>query len=162
MPAIATVMLRNPRRALPLSLLRRSPITPSRSSCLRVRRSDDLSPATTRRGLRQCLGDASPPVTSQRCWGSLEAARCLMYSPGRYKDSPSRIPPFGVPSRGGPRGVPEGPFWAPPGGPPGGPPGPPGAPARGNSRKFPRGPRGPPGGPGGAILGGFRAFYTGV
>ena len=155
MPAIATVMLRNPRRALPLSLLRRSPITPSRSSCLRVRRSDDLSPATTRRGLRQCLGDASPPVTSQRCWGSLEAARCLMYSPGRYKDSPSRIPPFGVPSRGGPGGGPGGA----PGGPPGGPPrGAPRAPGGPRARKFPEIPPGPPGPPGGPRRGHFGGF----
>ena len=75
----------------------------------------------------------------------------MIYSPGRYKDSPSRAPLLGVPSRGGPGGVPEGPRGAPPGG-PGGPPGP-------RARKFPP-PRGPPGGtprgpPGRAVLGPF-------
>ena len=75
--------------------------------------------------------------------------------PGRYKDSPSRIPPFGVPSRGGPGGGPGGA----PGGPPGGPPrGAPRAPGGPRARKFPEIPPGPPGPPGGPRRGHFGGF----
>ena len=72
-----------------------------------------------------------------RCWGSLEAGRWLMYSPGGIRTPPVGYPPFGGTLPGGSR---RGPGGAP------------------RARKFPEippGPRGPPGGPRRAHFGGF-------